>query len=236
MDNNESDILLPDDVNRNARTELNGPSTDLIDHDTHVPFPSTNNNNSIMPVERGTSLERRMISHQAQPIDLSMLPDESSDSDDGLLVTVRVMRVQREETIDRLPQRVLTENDETRLNQMRRESLAWNERNRTRRESLALDGNDVTNVLPHWQLNISQRWREMPRRENSFDRLPQRVITQNDLSNVEKCLICLDGFILNSIAKMLPCEHFFHLQCLQKWVQEYDNKICPLCRAGIHRR
>ncbi len=57
MDNNESDILLPDDANRNARTESNGPSTDLIDHDTHVPFPSTNNNNSIMPVERGTSFE-----------------------------------------------------------------------------------------------------------------------------------------------------------------------------------
>ncbi len=53
-----------------------------------------------MPVERGTSLEQQMISHQAQPIDLSMLPDESSDSDDGLLVTVQVMRVRREETID----------------------------------------------------------------------------------------------------------------------------------------
>ena len=73
----------------------------------------------------------------------------------------------------------------------------------------------------------------MPRRENAFDRLPQRVITQNDISNVEKCSICLDGFILNSTAKMLPCEHFFHLECLQKWVQEYDKKICPLCRAGI---
>ncbi len=57
MDNNESDIRLPEDANRNTRTELNGPSTDLIDHDTHVPCPSTNNNNSIMPVEQGTSLE-----------------------------------------------------------------------------------------------------------------------------------------------------------------------------------
>ena len=129
-----------------------------------------------------------------------------------VLVTVRVMRVQREETIDRLPQRVLTENDETRRNQMRRESLAWNERNRTQRESLAfLDGNNVRNILPHRQLNISHKWREMPHRENAFDRLPQRVITQNDLSNVEKCSICLDGFILNLIAKMLPCEHFFHV-------------------------
>ncbi len=146
------------------------------------------------------------------------------------------MRVRREETIDRLPQRVLTENDETRLNQVRRESLSWNERNQTRRESLALDGNNVTNVLPHRQLNISQRWREMPRRENAFDRLPQRVITQNDISNFEKCLIFLDGFILNLIAKMLPCKHFFHLQCLQKWVQQNDNKICPLCRAGIPRQ
>lgn len=58
IDNNESDILLPDDANRNTRTELTGSSSHLIDYDPHVPSPSTNNNDSINPVERGTSLDQ----------------------------------------------------------------------------------------------------------------------------------------------------------------------------------
>lgn len=49
------------------------------------------------------------------------------------------------------------------------------------------------------------------------------------LGTVE-CCVCLCGFEANQEVSELPCKHFFHRGCLDKW---FDNKhlTCPLCRS-----
>ncbi|XP_054805265.1 probable E3 ubiquitin-protein ligase XERICO [Prosopis cineraria] len=49
------------------------------------------------------------------------------------------------------------------------------------------------------------------------------------LGTVE-CCVCLSGFEANQEVSELPCKHFFHRGCLDKW---FDNKhlSCPLCRS-----
>lgn len=45
-----------------------------------------------------------------------------------------------------------------------------------------------------------------------------------------ECCVCLCGFEANQEVSELPCKHFFHRGCLDKW---FDNKhlSCPLCRS-----
>ncbi len=42
------------------------------------------------------------------------------------------------------------------------------------------------------------------------------------------CSICLDN-ITNSDKKELSCNHKFHINCINTWLQ--DNNTCPLCRS-----
>ncbi|XP_045816238.1 probable E3 ubiquitin-protein ligase XERICO [Trifolium pratense] len=45
-----------------------------------------------------------------------------------------------------------------------------------------------------------------------------------------ECCVCLSGFEATQEVSELPCKHFFHRGCLDKW---FDNKhsSCPLCRS-----
>ena len=43
------------------------------------------------------------------------------------------------------------------------------------------------------------------------------------------CCICLDK--LNKNIKTLPCNHKFHITCLNQWI--LSNPTCPMCRSSI---
>ena len=51
-------------------------------------------------------------------------------------------------------------------------------------------------------------------------------------SNIEKCCVCLSN-LDNNISK-LNCNHLFHTECLNNWIQK-DNNTCPLCRKYIYK-
>lgn len=44
------------------------------------------------------------------------------------------------------------------------------------------------------------------------------------------CCVCLCGFEANQEVSELPCKHFFHKGCLEKWFHNKHN-TCPLCRS-----
>ncbi|KAI3959916.1 hypothetical protein MKW92_003742 [Papaver armeniacum] len=45
------------------------------------------------------------------------------------------------------------------------------------------------------------------------------------------CSICLGKYADNEELKELPCAHFFHVDCVDKWLEKNDS--CPLCKRGI---
>lgn len=49
-----------------------------------------------------------------------------------------------------------------------------------------------------------------------------------DLDNSNECSICLLS-LTNSKNKKLQCNHVFHYDCIEKWLN--IKNICPLCRA-----
>lgn len=45
------------------------------------------------------------------------------------------------------------------------------------------------------------------------------------------CCICLARYLNNDELRELPCTHFFHKDCVDKWLK--INALCPLCKAEI---
>lgn len=55
----------------------------------------------------------------------------------------------------------------------------------------------------------------------------ERVISGEDAV----CCICLAKYADNDLLRELPCTHFFHIQCVDKWLK--INASCPLCKFEI---
>jgi len=62
-----------------------------------------------------------------------------------------------------------------------------------------------------------------------FQKLMQFTYYKNDKEEI--CPICLEKFNKN-ISKICttPCNHIFHFYCLKKYVFQFNNLNCPLCK------
>ncbi|CAA2979903.1 E3 ubiquitin- ligase At1g63170 [Olea europaea subsp. europaea] len=55
----------------------------------------------------------------------------------------------------------------------------------------------------------------------------ERVVSAEDAV----CCICLAKYVNNDELRELPCSHFFHKECVDKWLK--INASCPLCKAEV---
>ncbi|KAJ9692457.1 hypothetical protein PVL29_011494 [Vitis rotundifolia] len=55
----------------------------------------------------------------------------------------------------------------------------------------------------------------------------ERVISGEDAV----CCICLGKYADNDEVRELPCSHFFHVECVDKWLK--INARCPLCQSEL---
>tara|TARA_B100001093_G_scaffold461702_1_gene476365 strand:- start:1240 stop:2562 length:1323 start_codon:yes stop_codon:yes gene_type:complete len=57
------------------------------------------------------------------------------------------------------------------------------------------------------------------------------VRTKNNPNCVDKdCSICRDDLCSKKFVEKLKCGHYFHVNCIRKWIDEYNNNECPYCR------
>ncbi|XP_071723494.1 E3 ubiquitin-protein ligase At1g63170 [Rutidosis leptorrhynchoides] len=102
------------------------------------------------------------------------------------------------------------------------------------REDLSLNRGATTesiNALPTYKFKIKKN-------RNSDDSAgdcgvvaagtdKERVISGEDAA----CCICLAKYINNDELRELPCTHFFHKECVDKWLK--INALCPLCKKEV---
>ncbi|XP_010913034.1 E3 ubiquitin-protein ligase At1g63170 isoform X1 [Elaeis guineensis] len=55
----------------------------------------------------------------------------------------------------------------------------------------------------------------------------ERIISPEDAV----CCICLANYADNDELRELPCSHFFHMVCVDKWLK--INALCPLCKSEV---
>ena len=64
-----------------------------------------------------------------------------------------------------------------------------------------------------------------------INKIPIIKIRSNDNLLLDECSICLERYDKNDKIMNLKCNHKFHKDCLNEWLQ--NNNTCPQCRENI---
>lgn len=72
-----------------------------------------------------------------------------------------------------------------------------------------------------------------PASEELINDLPRKQVDSSMFGDDGKaeCSICMDGVEIGTEVAMLPCNHWFHFECIESWLKEHDT--CPHCRKPI---
>ncbi|KAI5147959.1 hypothetical protein ENBRE01_0019 [Enteropsectra breve] len=70
----------------------------------------------------------------------------------------------------------------------------------------------------------------------SYVRPKLKVIQYNSEADLpddnKKCTICFDDYRPGNSVKFLPCDHHFHMECIDEWFNIKDS--CPLCKKNVN--
>ncbi len=47
------------------------------------------------------------------------------------------------------------------------------------------------------------------------------------------CSVCQDTITTRQSSTHTPCDHWFHHNCIQRWISARDTPTCPLCRQSL---
>ncbi|KAI0499256.1 hypothetical protein KFK09_020159 [Dendrobium nobile] len=88
----------------------------------------------------------------------------------------------------------------------------------------------------HWQVrDISGEVASKGLSGDLLIKLPSYVIPHNEKVGIEEsicCTICLQDIVGGeTVRKLPPCFHTFHLLCVDKWLAAHSS--CPLCRQCL---
>jgi len=63
--------------------------------------------------------------------------------------------------------------------------------------------------------------------------LPTKKVDKTMLgdSGEAECSVCMDSVELGEEVVSLPCQHWFHRNCVTMWLKEHNT--CPICRKGL---
>lgn len=92
---------------------------------------------------------------------------------------------------------------------------------------------------------IYERWKSIKRKKDwktfltDNSRFPtikwkEHVTHNQEEGRSEVCVICLEDFGEETLVKVLPCHHIFHVECIDKWfysLSENKDPFCPVCRV-----
>ncbi|KAK8597911.1 hypothetical protein V6N13_095305 [Hibiscus sabdariffa] len=91
-------------------------------------------------------------------------------------------------------------------------------------------------VLHRQPVALSLSMVSPPAPESVVDSFPLRSHTKMNAAEcgdaVDQCHICLAEYEEGDKIRVLPCQHEFHMACVDKWLKEIHG-VCPLCRGDV---
>lgn len=65
----------------------------------------------------------------------------------------------------------------------------------------------------------------------NVSRMKDVRVNSEVIKKCKVCTVCQEDFKIGEMVKELPCEHYFHDDCIKPWLQSQNT--CPMCRATI---
>ncbi|KAL0339140.1 UNVERIFIED_CONTAM: E3 ubiquitin-protein ligase [Sesamum angustifolium] len=96
---------------------------------------------------------------------------------------------------------------------------------------------EVLDEIQHQSLSLSLSTLSLPAPESVVDAFPLKYHKKikkadSDPNDVQQCYICLADYEEGDKLRVLPCNHEYHVPCIDKWLKEV-NRVCPLCRHDV---
>lgn len=81
---------------------------------------------------------------------------------------------------------------------------------------------------------IQDRRRERRHRlpKSSLKKIPTKKFSAEDEDRYETCCICLDDYVIGDKLRILPCDHAYHMKCIDPWLLK-NKRVCPQCRKKV---
>ncbi|XP_063055309.1 E3 ubiquitin-protein ligase RNF115 [Engraulis encrasicolus] len=70
-----------------------------------------------------------------------------------------------------------------------------------------------------------------PAEKEKISSLPTVIISQEQADSSMECPVCKEDYSVGEPVRQLPCNHFFHSDCIVPWLELHDT--CPVCRKSL---
>jgi len=91
--------------------------------------------------------------------------------------------------------------------------------------------NGLDNIITQL-LNQLESTGPPPADKTKIDSIPTVITTQKEVDENAECAVCRSEYTLGEECKRLPCDHMFHNNCIDPWLQMHDS--CPICRCNLN--
>ena len=96
------------------------------------------------------------------------------------------------------------------------------------------ENDEIENILNYIFNNDNNRYGSPPASKNEISKLNKYTLTEEKLKNFggeNTCSVCKEDFSVGNKMMDLPCNHYFHEECLMPWLNQHDS--CPICRFEL---
>ena len=97
-----------------------------------------------------------------------------------------------------------------------------------------IQNDNIDDIITHIMLNDTNKYGNPPAAKNAVEKLKKYKIDENKIKEFgfeNSCAVCKDEFNVGEECLSMPCNHYFHGNCLLPWLKERNS--CPICRYEL---
>ncbi|KAK4431808.1 Receptor homology region, transmembrane domain- and RING domain-containing protein 4 [Sesamum alatum] len=95
---------------------------------------------------------------------------------------------------------------------------------------------EILDQIHQQPMSLSLSMVSLPAPESVVDSFPVKIHRKTGrvecADDVLQCYICLAEYEEGDKIRVLPCQHEYHMACVDKWLKEIHG-VCPLCRGDV---